>query len=246
MDAPCCRLLPFEAADGPANMAADEVLLEAAERGAASLRFYQWSVPTLSLGYFQPEAPRRSDPRLAGLPWVRRATGGGALVHHFEITYALALPPGVPWQRRGESWACRLHGVLRAALASLGVPSLSCGEGGEKGRGEFLCFLHQTPGDVLLGGHKVVGSAQRKRRGAVLQHGSLLLAVSPFTPSLPGIFDLSRIHLPSAAVRAAAVEHFGRETGWKLDENDWTGQERQRREELIAAKYATEAWNRRR
>src|SRR5947209_7466749 len=68
------RLLPFAAADGPRNMAADEVLLEAAVGGGASLRFYGWSEPTLSLGYFQPQSVRLSDPRLAGLPWVRRPT----------------------------------------------------------------------------------------------------------------------------------------------------------------------------
>lgn len=243
MDAPRCRLLPFEVADGPANMAADEVLLEAAEAGTASLRLYGWSGPTLSLGYFQPEAGRRSDPRLAELPWVRRATGGGALVHHFETTYALALPAGLPWQRHGESWLCRMHGIVRAALESLGAPSQPCGQGQEEGRGEFLCFRHQTPGDVLLWGYKVVGSAQRKRRGALLQHGAILESVSPFTPHLPGIFDLSGVGLPSPAVRAAVAEQFARETGWKLHEVDWTAQERQRREELVEARYASGTWN---
>jgi lipoate-protein ligase A len=245
MDAPRCRLLPFEVADGPANMAADEVLLEAAETGTASLRFYGWSRPTLSLGYFA-EAGRRSDPRLAELPWVRRATGGGALVHHFETTYALTLPAGLPWQRRGESWICRMHGIVRAALESLGTPPHACGEGQEEGRGEFLCFRHQTPGDVLLWGHKVVGSAQRKRRGALLQHGAILESVSPFTPSLPGILDLSGVHLPSPAVRTAVADQLARATGWKLHEVEWTAQERQRREELIAARYAAAAWNQRR
>ncbi|MFL5922767.1 MAG: lipoate--protein ligase family protein, partial [Gaiellaceae bacterium] len=67
-----CRLLPLAEGDGPWHMAADEVLLESAGAGVASLRFYVWSRPTLSLGYFQPEAVRRSDPLLAELPWVRR------------------------------------------------------------------------------------------------------------------------------------------------------------------------------
>ncbi len=92
------RLLPFATADGPHNMAADESLLEAAIAGAASLRFYGWSVPTLSLGYFQPQSVRLADSRLTGLPWVRRPTGGAALVHHHELTYAVALPAGRPWQ----------------------------------------------------------------------------------------------------------------------------------------------------
>src|SRR6516162_5517447 len=97
---PChvCRLLPYAVADGPHNMAADEVLLDAACAGLASLRFYGWFEPTVSLGYFQPHAAR-----LPGLPYVRRPSGGLMLVHHHEITYALALPAGAPWQG-GESW----------------------------------------------------------------------------------------------------------------------------------------------
>src|SRR5437868_10093883 len=93
-----CRLLRFARADGPHNMAADEVLLESAVAGMASLRFYGWSAPTVSLGYFQPERMRRADERLARLAYVRRPTGGGALVHHHEVTYALALPANPAWQ----------------------------------------------------------------------------------------------------------------------------------------------------
>src|SRR4051812_24733304 len=87
------RLLPWRVADGAAHMAADEALLVSAAGGAASLRFYGWAAPTLSLGYFQPHAPARARAELAALDWVRRPTGGLALVHHHEITYALALPP---------------------------------------------------------------------------------------------------------------------------------------------------------
>src|SRR5437588_9911435 len=93
-----CRLLPYAVADGAHNMAADEVLLEGASAGVASLRFYGWSEPTLSLGYFQSAAVRRTDPRLAALPYVRRPTGGMTLVHHHELTSALALPARSPWE----------------------------------------------------------------------------------------------------------------------------------------------------
>ena len=86
------RLLPFAEAGGAHNMAADETLLEAAGAGQASLRFYGWSAPTVSLGYFQPHNVHISDPLLANLPYVRRPTGGATLVHHHEMTYALALP----------------------------------------------------------------------------------------------------------------------------------------------------------
>src|SRR3954469_17858125 len=106
---PSVRLLPFATASGADNMARDEALLHsAADRGVASLRFYTWTEPTLSLGYFQPAAVREGSAALAGLPWVRRSTGGDAIVHHRELTYALALPPGPPWQTK-ESWVCRFH-----------------------------------------------------------------------------------------------------------------------------------------
>src|SRR4051812_29350845 len=134
-----CDLFPHLTADGPTQMAADEVLLEhAAATGRPALRFYTWDPPTLSLGYFQPFAGRLADPRLAALPVVRRPTGGGAIVHHHELTYALALPAG-PAQK-GVNWACRMHDVIRAALGSDGVPAAACGCGREKGRGAFLCF----------------------------------------------------------------------------------------------------------
>src|SRR5438093_13282662 len=105
------RLLPYAVADGPHNMAADEALLESAVAGAASLRFYGWAEATLSLGYFQPERSRQQYARLARLPFVRRPSGGHALVHHHEVTYALALPVGRPWQA-GEPWLCRMHEII--------------------------------------------------------------------------------------------------------------------------------------
>ncbi len=119
-----CRLLPHMIADGPRNMAADETLLESAVKGTASLRFYGWSEPALSLGYFQPDQARRQDSILAQLPFVRRPSGGKALVHHHELTYALALPAGSPWQTgetRGVKWIRRMHTILAAALDTLGV-----------------------------------------------------------------------------------------------------------------------------
>src|SRR4051812_16012691 len=102
MSAPVCRLLPFVTADGPWQMAADEVMLEAAVAGTASFRTYGWTAVTLSLGYFQPAAVRLADPLLASLPFVRRASGGATLVHDREVTYALALPAGPPWQSRAR------------------------------------------------------------------------------------------------------------------------------------------------
>src|SRR5437762_6826079 len=100
------RLLPAQNADGATNMAADETLLHSAASAVASLRFYTWTTATLSLGYFQPHAVRLSDPLLVELPFVRRPSGGATLVHHHEVTYALALPPHL---QSGEPWLRRMH-----------------------------------------------------------------------------------------------------------------------------------------
>jgi lipoyl(octanoyl) transferase len=240
------RLLPFAVADGPGNMGADEALLDSAAAGTATLRFYGWTTATISLGYFQEAERLRDDPRLAGLPYVRRPSGGEALVHDREVTYALALPPGPPWQTRGESWARRFHLLLRDALAPLGVRTELCPPDGEKRLGDFLCFRHHTPDDLLIGPHKVVGSAQRRPRGALMQHGGILLARSPFTPALPGIAELAGRALAPAEVAAAVAEHFARHTGSDLDPADWSDAERRRADDLAAVKYASDAWNRKR
>jgi lipoate-protein ligase A len=244
-----CRLLPCAVADGPHQMAADEVLLESAAAGVASLRFYGWSAATLSLGYFQPERLRRADGRLAALPYVRRPSGGKALVHHHELTYALALPAGRPWQP-GEgpvsSWLCRMHGIIATALGSLGVAVRSCASPEEPAGGGILCFQHLARGDLLIGSAKVVGSAQRRQRGALLQHGAVLLAASPHAPALPGIEELTGTRLSGSAVGEGIGRELARETGWELAGADWLPSERQRLGELVQTRYTQPAWNRKR
>jgi lipoate-protein ligase A len=196
------RLLIDPPRDGPWNMAVDEALLEtAAERGVGTLRFYTWQEPTLSLGYFQSLAERAQHPPSSGCPLVRRASGGGAILHDQELTYSLALP------RLGTAAARELydaaHLALIAALAQLGVSSAlhQTVEGCrsaihpekpvDRSNEPFLCFQRRTCTDVILGEAKIAGSAQRRRRGAVLQHGSVLLERSRFAPELPGICELT-------------------------------------------------------
>src|SRR5262249_51091426 len=118
-----CRILPFAVADGPAHMAWDEALLDAvvADPSAAYLRTYGWSVPTLSLGYFQSYAEMEPDPRWRHVPVVRRPTGGGAIWHDQELTYALILPPHHPLARPARELYLALHSAIVAILRSVGV-----------------------------------------------------------------------------------------------------------------------------
>lgn len=240
------RILPPADWDGPTHMAADEVLLEAAIAGTASLRFYTWSRPTVSLGYFQPANVRSMHVGLAALPFVRRATGGAALVHHHELTYALALPTGTACQPRGHSWICRMHEIVAAALGNWHILARLVACGAEQKLDDMLCFLHHTPGDLLVAGHKIAGSAQRKSRGALLQHGGILLRQSEYTPQLPGIADLAGVGLPTTSVRTAVVAAFAEQTGWNLEPNDWSEMELQRTTELAQDKYGNRAWNEKR
>lgn len=244
MESLSCRLLPFASADGAHNMAADETLLGSALAGAASLRFYSWAEATLSLGYFQPAAVHAQDPRLGKLSLVRRPTGGNAIVHHFELTYAVALPAG-PATRSPEPWLIRLHRIIAAALVRLGVPA-TLHTAAAPPSPELLCFKQVSPGDVLLGGAKVVGSAQRRRKGALLQHGSILLMVSPFAPLLPGIREASGHNLAASAVQKSILAELGAQAGWTVTADDWTDTEKRRIKELTLTRYTQDSWNRKR
>lgn len=240
------RLLPYADADGAANMAADETLLRSAAEGTASLRFYGWTTATLSLGYFQPCAVRLADPLLAALPFVRRPSGGATLVHHHELTYCLALPPGAPWQS-GQSWLPRMHRIITRALADLGASQrLEQVEQTPIKHGAVLCFQQYTPGDLLSADKKVVGSAQRKYHQALMQHGSILLAQSDHTPALPGMRETSGITLAIEPLQNAIVQLFSADADWRVQKGDWTNVEIDCIQKWIEEKYATPAWNEKR
>jgi lipoate-protein ligase A len=206
---------------------------------------YGWSEPTLSLGYFQPEAVRHSDPRLAALPFVRRPSGGDTLVHHHEVTYCLALPAGKPWQTP-EPWPGRMHAILAAALADCGVRVADHPATDPAKFAGPLCFHHHTAGDLVHGSSKVVGSAQRRQRGALMQHGAVLLASSPATPSLPGVWELTGVTLSPERLSGAILAAFTRSTGWALEPATLTGSEQERVAALVAEKYTRDGWNRKR
>ena len=192
-----CHVYPYEIADGPANMALDEAILEAVGRGEprAALRVYGWSVATLSLGYFQRMAEVRADGRFNDVPIVRRPTGGGAIWHHHEVTYALALPEGHALSRPSVRLYRAVHGAITGGLVRLGIGAVRSGEvfsSGDCGRSRpLLCFTDRSPEDIVCEGTKIVGSAQRRRWGAVLQHGSVLLARSALAPELGGLSDVA-------------------------------------------------------
>ncbi len=164
-------------------MARDEALLEGvgAGRSPATVRLYQWAEPTISLGYFQPFADLASlRPPAGDLPVVRRPTGGGAILHDQELTYSMVLPVSHPLIAGCPNCLYdAAHTAIVRAFSGLGIELRRAGVTDESGprRGPFFCFARRHEYDLLLGDEKLAGSAQRRTRQAVLQHGSIVLRV---------------------------------------------------------------------
>lgn len=161
-------------------MARDEHLLHSEELRPAAVRIYYWSPATISLGYFQKYAAVAGLPEdVRGLAVVRRTTGGGAILHDREITYCIAVDESMPIAHRPPAALYRLaHDCWRAAVAA-DEPGIEIAPDSypfpSPRSGPFFCFQQPGQTDLILGGLKVLGSAQRRAGGRVLQHGSLIL-----------------------------------------------------------------------
>ena len=245
------RLLFDPPASGPWNMAVDESLLEtAAATGRAALRFYQWQVPTLSLGYFQSAADRQQHAASRDCPLVRRASGGGAILHDRELTYGIAIAPS------GHFVASELydiaHQTLIAALAQFGVAaalyraSTQCKSTAATPSPPFLCFQRRTCSDIVCGEAKIVGSAQRRRRGGVLQHGSIVLARSPLAPEVPGLLELTGQPIEPQELANAWTSVLGIRLGWELTPGELTNKEAARAKELVESRFGASEYTARR
>lgn len=162
--------------DGAGNMALDEALMRRAARtGDAVFRVYSWSSPTLSLGRNQ-RARGCYDAGAAqelGVAFVRRPTGGRALLHHHEVTYSATLPLGNGDDAR--SAYDFINDVLLVALGRLGVPARRPTGVSSMPPGLRPCFDVPAAHEIAVDGRKLVGSAQWRRSGALLQHGSILI-----------------------------------------------------------------------
>jgi lipoate-protein ligase A len=211
-------------------MAVDEALLAAAvEGGDATLRLYEWHEPTLSLGYFQRYDDRHQHATSSKCAIVRRQSGGGAILHDHELTYSLMLPPGHPLGRNAPALYTAMHNAFvsllkpRLSVASKNNWRLALNDRGcqlAPSEEPFLCFQRRACGDLLLidshaatatnlapTADKILGSAQRRHRGAILQHGSLLIARSSAAPELPGWNDLTGASLSIDELRSDVVRH---------------------------------------
>ena len=246
------RLLLDGSADGAWNMAVDEALWHVAgEENVPVLRLYGWIPATVSLGYFQTASMRKAHPPSSAAPWVRRATGGGAIVHDCELTYCLVWPiPHSPTSADMVGKMYRLvHQVFQEVLARRGC-RLTLWERPERefrDRGfPYLCFLRRSPGDGLIGAHKVLGSAQRRNRYALWQHGSLLWRASNYAPELPGVADLEGWNGSSMEIGSHWGECLAQALGCRLVPSKLGERERQMADKLRREKYGSKRWNLRR
>lgn len=159
-------------------MGVDDALAESVRAGGPPVvRLYRWSPACLSLGRNQPARGRYDLERIRASGWdvVRRPTGGRAVLHHRELTYSVAVPDAALGGPRA-GYAAINRGLV-AGLRRLGVPAALQGRTGRRAPAPSLapCFAGPAEGEVIAAGRKLVGSAQRRERGVLLQHGSLLL-----------------------------------------------------------------------
>ena len=173
------RLIPSQPASGASHMALDQALLEAASGGSfhPSLRFYRWSPPALSLGRFQPLGEVDLEACAAeGIEVVRRPSGGKSILHLDDFTYSIVIPRGFSLPDSVvEAYRLICRGIL-CALEHLGLTAAIRSSGGDDYRlAGGACFAATTQADLEFAGRKLCGSAQVRRKGALLQHGSILL-----------------------------------------------------------------------
>ncbi len=191
------RFIDTGTRDGPTNMAIDRALLEGIERRTSppTIRVYAWAPPTVSVGYGQDASKELDLARCArdGVGVVRRPTGGRAVLHAGELTYSVAGPSGVP--PLGDSIMTSYRAVARALVGGLEVLGVDAELAPVPTRPSRTrrcasppCFASAGRFEILVGGKKLVGSAQRRGEGSVLQHGSLLI-----DGAHRGICDLARL-----------------------------------------------------
>jgi lipoate-protein ligase A len=174
---------------------------------------------------------------------VRRVTGGGAILHDRELTYSLIIPRGHRLAVAHADLYRHFHDAVRAALRDWGIDATLQTESNSTLSSRFLCFERRTPGDILLGGYKIGGSAQRRRGGAVLQHGSILLARSQFAPELPGIRELSSADIPPATLQESIIGELKRSLFWEFAPSNLNEREQLNSREIQKKQFDLNAWN---
>ncbi len=252
--------------DGALNMAVDEAILLAVAEGRAppTLRFYGWQPPCLSLGYAQ-RAAVTVDPEACqtmGYDVVRRPTGGRAVLHIDELAYSVTVCQDDPRVAGGVMASYqRLSEGLLAGLRCLGLRDASRARLSRRQHGDertAACFDLPSHAEITVGGKKLIGSAQVRRRGVILQHGAIplegdiarIVRVLRFTREEQRAHLTTRLARSSTTLRGAAgrpipfgeaiegfAAGFAAALNLELVSTELTGWERQQADALLAGKY---------
>ncbi len=229
-------LLNSGAAAAAVNMAVDDALLETiVQFGRPVLRFYGWTQPAATFGYFQ----KYSDVESATLlrPLIRRPTGGGIVPHDADWTYSFAVPPGHEWHALAavESYR-RMHAWIQRAFAGMKMETElapCCRKPEVASQTSALpsaCFIGYEKFDLLWHGKKIAGAAQRRNKSGLLIQGSV-------QPPLP----LMRQDWENAMLEAARKDFAINWAGLPPDETF-----RARVESTVSEKFSRDSFNRKR
>ena len=262
-DKPRWRLIDTGPLDGPANMALDEALLACFEAGRSQpiLRLYAWDPPALSIGRYQDAAAALKLELCEAdrVPVVRRMTGGGLIFHAQELTYSIVCAPGQIGEGAGvKDGFRRLCAFLLGTYRRLGLEAAFAGDlnrtGERLGERTAFCFAGKEEFDVLVQGRKIGGNAQRRLRGAILQHGSIPLqsrvqdAVRYLVEPAPGasaavsLAELG-LHPELGFLKQLVVRSFEEAMEVRLAADDLSPEEQDARAQLELKKYRCSDWN---
>jgi lipoate-protein ligase A len=243
---PEMRLILDPPQSGSWNMAADEMLLLAAPANKqAVLRLYQWNPATLSLGYFQSYDEAQKYKYAQQVPWLRRSTGGGALLHDQELTYSLIFPSQYLSSQQIAHVYELVHKSLIDTLQQFDIQATTANatQISHKQQGAFLCFQRRCAYDVVLRDFKIAGSAQRRCRNYVLQHGSVLTGQSVFAPEIPGIYELTNSDMNADLLQSAWVPNLRKLFDTVFIEKPLIDDEKRIITAIQESKFEADTWN---
>lgn len=270
MEAKIWRLIDTGSSDAYFNMAVDEVLILSCKKDGVKpvLRFYQWKPSGLSLGYAQKFGDGFSlkNCRKMGIDVVRRITGGQAVFHDCDLTYSVAVPESYFEPPRTERLFKLISHGLMEGLKNLGFkvqPFISEAPVRERDGKAYNCFFNKSNYEIAIGGKKLVGSAQRRTSGALLQHGSIMLRIdyermakvyddesgkreekiSEIQKKITSLAENADVISDVADIQKAIIEGFKNLYGIKFIPEPLTPEELSEAERLAGEKYSTKEWN---
>lgn len=257
---------------GKLNMAIDEVLQLkcAVDDPKPVLRFYQWDPPCLTVGYFQDITKEVNMKGLKeeGFDLVRRSTGGKAVLHDDELTYSVVIREDQFHGTVLETYY-KLSQALAAGLRLAGVPAeLAALQRGVSARDsrfkQAACFSAPSWFEILAYGKKITGSAQNRKNGVILQHGSIPFTFNPgkvvaclssregkqamrmaefLRKKAMGINEAAGKEISREDLEICIIQGFRQELGWEFEARELTGWEMELAGKIEREKYGNESWN---